>query len=153
MLLEKTRESLGQEGESNQWILKEINMQSHWKDWCWSWSSNTLALWCEELTHWETPWCWERMKARRRGEQRIRWLDSITNLMDMSLSKLQDIVKDREPWSAAIHGVTKIWTQFGNRTTTVNICMAALISLFNLNYYLLFYATVVAVISRNHSQQ
>ena len=35
----------------------------HWKDWCWSWSSNTLSTWCEELTHWERPWCWERLRA------------------------------------------------------------------------------------------
>ena len=35
----------------------------HWKDWCWSWNSNTLATWCEELTHWKRPWCWERLKA------------------------------------------------------------------------------------------
>ena len=34
-----------------------------WKDWCWSWNSNTLATWCEELTHWKRPWCWERLKA------------------------------------------------------------------------------------------
>ena len=39
----------------------------HWKDWCWSWNSNTLATWCEELTHWERPWCWERLKARGEG--------------------------------------------------------------------------------------
>ena len=35
----------------------------HWKDWCWSWNSNTLATWCKELTHWKRPWCWERLKA------------------------------------------------------------------------------------------
>ena len=42
----------------------------HWKDWCWSWSSNTLATWCEELTHWRRPWCWERLKARRERDDR-----------------------------------------------------------------------------------
>ena len=55
---------------SNQWILKEINLDILWKDWCWSWSSNNLAPSCKELTHWKRSWCWGRLKAGEEGDDR-----------------------------------------------------------------------------------
>ena len=60
---------------SNQLILKEINLNIHWKDWCWNWGSNTLATWCKSW-----PWCWERLKAGGEGDDRRRdgWMASLT---------------------------------------------------------------------------
>ena len=53
---------------------------AHWKDWCWSWNSNTLATSCEELTHWKRPWCWEGLGAGREGDDRgwDGWIASLT---------------------------------------------------------------------------
>ena len=65
---------------SNQSILKEINLNIHWKDWCWSWNSNSLATWYEDLTHLKRPWFWERLKAGEEGDDRgwDGWMASLT---------------------------------------------------------------------------
>ena len=76
VVLEKTLDFPWTARSSSQSNLKEINPNIHWKDWCWSWNSNTLATWCEELTHWKRPWCWERLKAAEKGtteDEMVGW--------------------------------------------------------------------------------
>ena len=65
------RAYLGLQGDQTNESQMKSTLNIHWKGWCWSWGSNTLANWCKELTtHWKRPWCWERLKAGGEGDDR-----------------------------------------------------------------------------------
>ena len=77
---EDSWESLGLQGDPSSPSQRKSVLNITWKDWCWSWNSNTLATSCEELTHLKRPWCWERLKAGGEGDDRGwgGWMASLT---------------------------------------------------------------------------
>ena len=69
---------------------------------------------CEQLTHWKSPFLGKIEGRRRRGHQKMRWLDGISDAMDINLGKLWEMVRDRESCFAAVYGITNSWTQLGD---------------------------------------
>ena len=81
---EDSWESLGVRADQTSLTQRKSTLNIQWKDWCWNWSSNTLAMWCEELTHWKRPWWWERLKVEGEGANWgwDGWMASLTRWIE-----------------------------------------------------------------------
>ena len=113
---------------------KKSTLIVHWKDWCWSWNSSTLATWCKELTHLKRPWYWERLKAGGEGDNWgwDSWMASPTRWTWVWVSYGQgSCPMDKEAWRAAVHGVAKSetwlsdWTELRTALSSRNIMWAS----------------------------
>ena len=141
---EDSWESLGLQGDPTSPFWRRSALGVHWKDWCWSWNSSTLATSCEELTHWKRLWCWEGLGAR--GEEDDRgwdgWMTSLTRWMwvwvnsgswwwtgRLGMLRFIGSQRVRHDWATKLN-----WTEHTKFLKVCISCLCYICWLFNLKY-------------------
>ena len=123
---EDSCESLGLQGNPTSPSYRRSVLSVHWKDWCWSWNSNNFATWCEELTHWKRPWCWERLKEGLEGDDRgwDGWMVSPTDGHEfeqaLGVGDGQGSLACCGPWVAKSQKQLSVWTELGTMVRILN---------------------------------
>ena len=128
-------ESLGIQGDQISTSQRKSALNTHRKDWCWSWSSSTLVIWCKELTLWKRPWCWERLRAGGEGSNRgwEGWMTSLLNGHEFDQtpgdSEGQGRLSCCSPWVLKVSDTTEklnhnnsIWNLKKKNVTDKSIC-------------------------------
>ena len=117
---EDSCESLRQQGDLTTQFKRKSTLNTPWKDWCWSWSSNTLASWCRELTYWKRPWWLGKTEGRKRGGDRgwDSWMVSLTQ-WTWVWANSRRWWRTGKPGVLQSMGVTKSQTQLSNWTELI----------------------------------
>ena len=120
---EDSWESLGLQGDPTSQRQRKSILNIHWKDWCWSWSSSSLATWCDKSSYWKKPWFWERLRAGGEGGDREwdGWMVSSNWWIWVWLNQHWKAVNDSKAWCATVNRISKNGTWLSNWTTITTV--------------------------------
>ena len=124
---EDSWESLGLQQDQTSPLKRKPVLKIHWKDWCWSWNSNTLATWCMELSHWKRPWFWERLKAGGEGDEEDEMVGWHHQLEGYEFEQVTWVGYEQESLACCILGISKSSTWLSDWTEFICIYVCAYI--------------------------
>ena len=150
-----TPKSLGLQGDQTSQSLRKSVLNVHWKDWCWSWNSSTLATWCEKLTPWKRPWCRARLKAGAEEDDRgwDGWMASLILLTQVWVGDGQGSLACCSPWGCRVRHdwATELnWTHFISLISVTISQFLQVLFYFCKNQFLMSYLFIMVFIFISH---